>query len=244
MEFNSLTPSLRVFLSRRVVGSNGEDLVEKQNAEQGSMPVIEDEAGTYGYTLENRHMVNAFRAGTQPLETFHDGIELRDELRRVGSDDFDLAERGPVKYSDAFARCPHFDGHGRLPIRRVALVPVGSFPSTVLHDGAQVPMRSVGRQVASWAVKIAARAGCDGRHSHTDVGRSKGGRADVGAVETRQLREHRKAIDVGGTSLVGAHSKRGVAFQMFGRTIIFRYRERNIRKLHVILQIDPNSRRR
>ena len=76
MEFNSLTPSLRVFLSRRVVGSNGEDLVEKQNAEQGSMPVIEDEAGTYGYTLENRHMVNAFRAGTQPLETFHDGVEV------------------------------------------------------------------------------------------------------------------------------------------------------------------------
>ena len=31
-------------------GTEGEDLVEKQNAEQGLMPVLEDEAGIYGYT--------------------------------------------------------------------------------------------------------------------------------------------------------------------------------------------------
>jgi len=37
--------------------------VEKQNAEQGLMPVLEDEAGVYGYTDENRHMVEAFRRG-------------------------------------------------------------------------------------------------------------------------------------------------------------------------------------
>ena len=27
------------------------------------MPVLDDEAGIYGYTLENRHFVEAFRAG-------------------------------------------------------------------------------------------------------------------------------------------------------------------------------------
>jgi predicted dehydrogenase len=80
MEFNSLTTGLKVFLSRAVTGSSGEDLVEKQNAEQGSMPVLEDEAATYGYTLENRHFVQAFRARRMPDETFHDGVAVVEML--------------------------------------------------------------------------------------------------------------------------------------------------------------------
>jgi predicted dehydrogenase len=76
MEFSSLNSGLKLFLSRAVSGSEGEDLVEKQNAEQGLMPVIDDEAGVYGYTLENRHFVEAFRRGETPLETFHDGVEV------------------------------------------------------------------------------------------------------------------------------------------------------------------------
>jgi predicted dehydrogenase len=76
MEFNSLSSGLKVFLSRNIRGGSGEDLVEKQNAEQGLMPVIEDEAGSYGYTSEDRHMVDAFRAGRSPKETFHDGVEV------------------------------------------------------------------------------------------------------------------------------------------------------------------------
>jgi predicted dehydrogenase len=76
MEFSSLNPSLKVFLSRAVTGAKGEDLVEKQNAEQGLMPIVEDEAGTYGYIAENRHMVDCFRHGVTPIETFHDGVEV------------------------------------------------------------------------------------------------------------------------------------------------------------------------
>ena len=63
MEFSTLNTGLKVFLSRNVTGAEGEDLVEKQSAEQGLMPVLEDEAATYGYTLEDRHMVEAFRKG-------------------------------------------------------------------------------------------------------------------------------------------------------------------------------------
>jgi predicted dehydrogenase len=74
MEFNSLGAGLKIFMSRAVSGSEGEDLVEKQNAEQGLMPVLEDEAGVYGYTDENRHMVECFRKGETPLETFDDGL--------------------------------------------------------------------------------------------------------------------------------------------------------------------------
>ena len=72
----SLNPGLKVFLSRAITGGQGEDLVEKQNAEQGLMPVVEDEAGTYGYTRENRHMVECFRRGETPIETFDDGVEV------------------------------------------------------------------------------------------------------------------------------------------------------------------------
>jgi len=76
MEFSSLNPALKVFLSREILGGEGEDLVEKQNAEQGLMPIVEDEAGTYGYIGENRHMVDCFRHGRTPIETFHDGVEV------------------------------------------------------------------------------------------------------------------------------------------------------------------------
>ena len=76
MEFSSLSTGLKIFMSRAVGGAEGEDLIEKQNAEQGLMPVVEDEAGIYGYTDENRHFVECFRAGRRPLETFEDGLEV------------------------------------------------------------------------------------------------------------------------------------------------------------------------
>jgi predicted dehydrogenase len=80
MEFSTLNTGLKVFLSRNVTGAEGEDLVEKQSAEQGLMPVLEDEAATYGYTLEDRHMVETFRKGIEPLETFHDGVAVVEML--------------------------------------------------------------------------------------------------------------------------------------------------------------------
>jgi len=76
MEFSSLGGGLKVFMSRAVKVAEGEDLVEKQNAEQGLMPVLEDEAGSYGYTGEDRHMVECFRTGKQPTETFADGVAV------------------------------------------------------------------------------------------------------------------------------------------------------------------------
>ena len=80
MEFSSLNTGLKIFLSRDVRGGQGEDLVEKQNAEQGLMPVVENEADMYGYVGENRHMVDAFRHRRQPIETFHDGVAVAEML--------------------------------------------------------------------------------------------------------------------------------------------------------------------
>lgn len=92
MEFSSINAPLRVFMSRAVSGAEGEDLVEKQNAEQGLMPVLDDEAGVYGYTGENRHMVECFRAGKRPIETFVDGVAVVEWLMAL----YHSAEQGRV----------------------------------------------------------------------------------------------------------------------------------------------------
>ena len=80
MEFTSLNTGLKIFMSRAITGNQGEDLVEKQNAEQGLMPVLEDEANAYGYVGENRHMVDAFRRGETPSESFADGVAVIEML--------------------------------------------------------------------------------------------------------------------------------------------------------------------
>ena len=76
MNWNSLNTGLNVFLSRALHGKEGEDLVEKQNAESGQMPVLADEANAYGYSAENRHLVRSFLHGTKPALTFEDGLEV------------------------------------------------------------------------------------------------------------------------------------------------------------------------
>ncbi len=76
MFVNTLDPDLKVFFSRKVSGSEGEDLVEKQNAESGGMPVVSNEAEVYGYSAENRHMVESFLNGKRPDENFDDGLEV------------------------------------------------------------------------------------------------------------------------------------------------------------------------
>lgn len=76
MSWNTLNSELACFFSREVHGAAGEDLVEKQNAEMGLMPVVPDEAATYGYVNEDRHFVRAFLGLEPPLLTWHDGVEV------------------------------------------------------------------------------------------------------------------------------------------------------------------------
>jgi len=97
LEFNSLNTGLKIFISREVRGKEGEDLVEKQNAEQGLMPVLEDEPGVYGYVNENRHMVDAFRKGVRPMETLNDGLAVVELLMAL----YRSAEIGQVVHFPA-----------------------------------------------------------------------------------------------------------------------------------------------
>lgn len=74
LSINTLDSNLKIFFSRNVKGEQGEDLVEKQNAETGLMPIVSSEEIEYGYTDENRHMVQSFIDGKRPQENFSDGV--------------------------------------------------------------------------------------------------------------------------------------------------------------------------
>ncbi len=80
LSVNSLDAGPKIFFSRQVQGDAGEDLVEKQNAEMGLMPVVADEEAEYGYVGENRHMVRSFLDGSRPEENFADGVNVTELL--------------------------------------------------------------------------------------------------------------------------------------------------------------------
>ena len=74
ISINSLIQELNVFLSRNISIPASEEFLEKQEAEQGLMPIIADETFTYGYQEENRHMVNSFLKDKMPRENWKDGL--------------------------------------------------------------------------------------------------------------------------------------------------------------------------
>jgi predicted dehydrogenase len=76
MSWNTLDSPLKLFFSREVKGKAGEDLVEKQNAEIGLMPVVASEPAAYGYEAEDRHFVRVFLGCARPELTFDDGVEV------------------------------------------------------------------------------------------------------------------------------------------------------------------------
>ena len=80
MSINTLDTGLKLFLSRNLTGDTGEDLVEKQNAEMGLMPVVSNEESEYGYEAENRYMVKCFLEGKRPEENFEDGLNVTELL--------------------------------------------------------------------------------------------------------------------------------------------------------------------
>jgi len=76
MSWNTLDSGLKLFFSRAVQGKAGEDLVEKQNAEIGQMPVVANEAAAYGYEAEDRHFVRVFLGKEKPKLTLDDGLDV------------------------------------------------------------------------------------------------------------------------------------------------------------------------
>ena len=109
MAWNTLDGGLKLFFSREVKGRAGEDLVEKQNAEQGLMPVVASEAAVYGYEAEDRHFVRCFLGKETPLLTLDDGVEVVQMLMTAYKSaeegkTLDFPPRGLDKFKPAVAR--------------------------------------------------------------------------------------------------------------------------------------------
>lgn len=119
LSWNTLDTGLKLFFSREVRGTEGEDLVEKQNAEMGLMPVVASEAVAYGYESENRHFVRAFLGKEEPLLTFEDGLEVVRVLMTAYQSaeegrTLDFPPEGIAEFVPDVAR-----GGARLPTARV-----------------------------------------------------------------------------------------------------------------------------
>lgn len=80
LQVNSLDTEIKMFLSRNIKSKEGEDMIEKQNAEIGLMPIVPNEENAYGYDVENRHMVQSFLEGKRPSENFDDGVKVTELL--------------------------------------------------------------------------------------------------------------------------------------------------------------------
>jgi len=100
---NTLASGTDVFLSGAV--EEGGYVVEKQEASQGALSVVPDEATTYGYAAQNRHVVESFRNGEDAREDLHDGLEVvelcmasykaAEEGRRIDLESVDLGDYAP-----------------------------------------------------------------------------------------------------------------------------------------------------
>jgi predicted dehydrogenase len=109
MSWNTLDSGLKLFFSRAVKGRAGEDLVEKQNAEIGLMPVVANEAAAYGYEAEDRHFVRCFLGKETPRLTFDDGLDVVRILMTAYQSaelgkTLDFPPRGLEKFVPAVAR--------------------------------------------------------------------------------------------------------------------------------------------
>ncbi len=109
MSWNSLDSGLNLFFSRAVEGKAGEDLVEKQNAEVGLMPVVANESAVYGYDAEDRHFARVFLGKEKALLDFDDGLEVVQMLMTLYQSaeqgkTLDFPPRGLDKFVPAVAR--------------------------------------------------------------------------------------------------------------------------------------------
>ncbi|GBC93682.1 D-xylose dehydrogenase [bacterium HR15] len=80
LAINTLAGEGTIFFSRQIQGAAGEDLVEKQNAEQGLMPYLADETHTYGYIAENRYFTDCLLHGETPFCTLEYGARITELL--------------------------------------------------------------------------------------------------------------------------------------------------------------------
>ncbi|MGC9145532.1 MAG: Gfo/Idh/MocA family protein [Nitrososphaeria archaeon] len=71
---NTLQPELTLFFSHNLNLSKVTEIVEKQNAIEGNMPVIANEPYTYGYQGVDENVINSFLKNELPYENLDDAL--------------------------------------------------------------------------------------------------------------------------------------------------------------------------
>ena len=156
----------------------------------------------------------------------------------VGSDDFDLAERGAVEQRDRLACSCGLALDGAL--RLVGSVPRGPQPAAIFpHLCAIGPMLGFERQAPQRIDERPPTPARDDAHRHGHERRSIGGRARFIDRAPGQGRHRGDGGDIGGLALIGRHAERGVALEVLDGDVAFARGERDILQRHVVLEIDP-----
>lgn len=115
---NTLESGTDVFFSSAATEGAGY-VVEKQQADQGQIPVLPEEGAVYGYPAQNKHVVESFLAGENAREDLHDGLQVvelcmasylaAERGERVAFGDIDLDGYVPEPARGAFDGAPALD---------------------------------------------------------------------------------------------------------------------------------------
>ena len=154
----------------RTAGRRGD--VEAIRCQPGDDAIVHHEAG-----LVQQHAVAA-AARREPREAA--GVEAVEELRRVGPDHLDLAERGGVEHADRVAHRAAFARDGAVHVLAVARKPAGALPGAdILEHRAVRCGPIVDRRAAHRFEQVAARGAGQRAERHRRVRHAKGGVADL-----------------------------------------------------------------
>jgi len=167
------------------------------------------------------------------------GVHALEKCRRVGTDDFDLAERGGVEQADA--RPCHgafscdggvhrFAAHRKIP---------GAFPwAHVLERGPVLGRPVVNGRAADGIEEIAARRAGESAEGYGRIGWAEGRQAHLGDRLLELGGGDAKRIHVRKLALVGRHAGRRVALDVLDRAHALLDRQADILSANVVLEID------
>ena len=129
--------------------------------------VIDEETGLA------QHEAVAAAADLELLEGV--GVHAFEKRRRIGADDFDLAERGRVEQADARARRAALARdrvvHGFATLRKIP----GALPRAyILERGAVLGRPVVNGRAADGIEQVAARGASESAEGHRRIGRAEG----------------------------------------------------------------------
>ncbi len=172
-------------------------------------------------------------------------VQPGQELRCVGADHLDLAERRGIEHAAAGTDCEALARHRCMHVLARAREVAGALPQAdVLEDGAMRQRPVVGGRGADRVEQVAAIVAGKTAERHRRVGHAERRQSDLwrGAVEA--LRHERQRVHARGLALVGRHAGRRVALDVLDRLEALPGREHQVAGRHVALEIDERLGRR